>query len=355
MEEKFICKECGEIFNIPENLSKHVKHHNMNNKEYYDKHLKNKDEGVCLECGKATVFNGIQRGYRKYCSKKCSVKGIGKINSFIAITKKEKIKQDYKFQCLECEEKFETSIILNNHIIKEHGKKEYYDKHLKKENEGICKICGNNTKFTERISGEYSGYKDCCSKECSDKYRFQKRTQTNLEKYGVENPFQSEEVKKKIKQTFIEHYGVDNNMKCESGKTSYKKSMKKKYGVEWPLQDKNILDKNQKSAKTIKKFRDTDLWYQGSYELDFLEKYYDKLDIKRGPSIKYKFKGKNKVYHSDFYIPSGNLIIEIKSSWTLEVDKEINEKKKATVSNGFEYLMILDKNYSEFLHFCINS
>ena len=65
-------------------------------------------------------------------------------------------------------------------------------------------------------------------------------------------------------------------------------------------------------------------------------------------NIKYKVGDKNKVYHSDFYIPSLNLIVEIKSSWTLKLDVDIEEKKKATIANGFEYVMILDKDYSFF-------
>lgn len=97
----------------------------------------------------------------------------------------------------------------------------------------------------------------------------------------------------------------------------------------------------------MKKFRDTDLWYQGTYELDFLNKYYDKFsDLQRGPSIHYLYEGKNKVYHPDFYIPSLNLVVEIKSSWILNKDVEIDEKKKATIARGFRYILILDKNYS---------
>jgi len=350
MKEQFVCKECGTTFDCAENLSKHVKHHGINNKTYYDKWFKGSNEGNCMICGRETKFNGIQKGYRKYCSRKCSAIGVGNINGEIFKRKREKIKESFEHQCLECNEKFETSIKLNNHIIKEHGKREYYDKHIKKEKDGICKVCGEETSFTGRLVGEHSGYEMCCSKNCREIYKKEKRTQTNLKKYNVENPFQSEEIKEKIKQSFIEHYGVDNNMKSSKGRKEFKKSMMKNHGVEWPLQNKEILEKSQKSAKTIKQFKDTDLWYQGSYELDFLEKYYEIFpDIKRGPSIKYKYKEKNKVYHPDFYIPSKNLIIEIKSSWTLTVDLEIKEKKKATISNGFKYLMILDKNYNKIL------
>jgi len=350
MKEIFKCEECNEEFTRPENLGKHVKYHNMLREEYYNKWNKqNEKEGTCEICGNLTNFLGVLSGYSKYCSLECKRIGAGQKTAETFKKKREKIKQTYKFQCEECKEKFKTSIKLNNHIIKVHGIKEYYDKHLKKENESKCKICNNETNFTRKLFGKYSGYEMCCSKECREKYRLKKRTQTNLKKYGVKNPFESEIVKEKIKQTFIKHYGVDNNMKSIKGRKAYKKSMKRKYGVEWPLQNKSILEKNQKSAKTLKQYKDTTLWYQGTYEKEFLDLYLEKYpDIERGPSIKYKFNGKNKIYHPDFYIPSKNLIIEIKSSWTLNIDLEIKEKKKATIANGFKYIMILDKNYQNF-------
>ena len=346
MKREFICNECGDLFNIAENLGKHIKYHNMTNKEYYDKWIKKENEGICSVCKSDTVFIGIQAGYRKYCSLKCKRIGAGKKTTKTWKKRNKIIKETYKFQCKECKEKFETSIKLNNHIIKVHGKKEYYDKWLKKQNDGVCKICGNETEFYGRFD---LGYRDCCSKECSNQYRYEQGKKTNLKKHGVKNVFEIDSVKEKIKQTFIKNYGVDNNMKSKRGRNEYKKSMIKKHGVEWPLQDRKILEKNQKSAKTLKKFKNTDIWYQGTYELDFLEKYYKKYsDLIRSPSIKYLFNGKRKIYHPDFYIPSLNLIIEIKSSWILKIDIEINEKKKAVITNGFKYLMILDKDYSEF-------
>ena len=55
-----------------------------------------------------------------------------------------------------------------------------------------------------------------------------------------------------------------------------------------------------------------------------------------------------KIYHSDFYIPSLNLIIEIKSSWTLKLDNEIKQKKNYCIKSGYKYIMIKNKNYNRF-------
>jgi very-short-patch-repair endonuclease len=67
-------------------------------------------------------------------------------------------------------------------------------------------------------------------------------------------------------------------------------------------------------------------------------------------TIKYLFQNKHHHYFPDFYIPSLNLIIEIKSKWTIKQQgiEKINAKEKATITNGFKYLVIVEKNYNEF-------
>ena len=124
-----------------------------------------------------------------------------------------------------------------------------------------------------------------------------------------------------------------------------------KYGFEYPAQNSDILLKIQKSSFAIKQFKDTDLWYQASYELDFLNRYYDifKDDITRGSSIKYEYNNKIKIYHPDFFIISLNLIIEIKNNYLLKRDfEEIKLKSESVINNGFNFIMIVDKKYDEF-------
>jgi hypothetical protein len=104
------------------------------------------------------------------------------------------------------------------------------------------------------------------------------------------------------------------------------------------------------SGKLMKIYKNTKIYYQGTYELDFLEKYYKKFpDIERAPTIHFIFEEHNKVYYPDFYIPSKNLIIEIKNSYLAKKDKKKLESKKQSVKKlGYNYIMIIDKNYSEF-------
>ena len=105
--------------------------------------------------------------------------------------------------------------------------------------------------------------------------------------------------------------------------------------------------KNQLSGFRAKKYKN--VYYRGSYELDFLEKYYNKIDIENGPSIDYLFEEKQHIYHSDFFIPSRNLVVEIKSSYYFNRFKEQNKIKQKSIKNkGFKYILILDKDYTEF-------
>jgi hypothetical protein len=106
------------------------------------------------------------------------------------------------------------------------------------------------------------------------------------------------------------------------------------------------------------KFKDTDIYYQGSYEKNFLE-LCEKLNIlnniKRGFSIKYKSNSKELIYFPDFFIEKLNMIIEIKSYYWYKVHEENNIIKQQTCINlGYNYIMIMDKKYDEFFEKIIN-
>ena len=74
----------------------------------------------------------------------------------------------------------------------------------------------------------------------------EKRKQTWLKNYGVENPSQSQEIKEKKEQTTLKNYGVKNPLQCESIKQQVNKTFKQKYGD-------NPLGKNSKVKKKIEK------------------------------------------------------------------------------------------------------
>ncbi|MFW6172465.1 MAG: DUF7487 domain-containing protein, partial [Elusimicrobiota bacterium] len=133
-------------------------------------------------------------------------------------------------------------------------------------------------KIKEKYGSEYASQNKEIAKKIS-KVRSSKESQertkkTNLERYGVENPFQSEEIKEKIRQSNIEKYGVDHPQQNRDiqnktkqtnlerygydnplkDRDSMKEKMLKKYGVNNPQKCKNIRDKTRSSfGETVKK------------------------------------------------------------------------------------------------------
>jgi hypothetical protein len=105
-------------------------------------------------------------------------------------------------KCQICDKECKTVGSLGNHIVKYHGDlKEYYDKFLKKENEGKCKVCGESTKYY-RLN---VGYRTTCGQDCSRKLMSMpdsrnKSKQTIFKKYGVENPSQIDGIGKIISE-----------------------------------------------------------------------------------------------------------------------------------------------------------
>jgi hypothetical protein len=267
--------------------------------------------------------------------------------------------------CKICKREFKNMNYLSSHVIKTHKiSQEYYDKFIKQPAEGVCKICGNPTEY--KSIGK--GYENCCSRICLNAYRKKLHTEKygvenpyqrkdiqdkiksqNVEKYGVENVFQATKIKDKIKETNKERYGVENPNQNKLVREKIKNTNIERYGVEAPLQNYDIFQKSQVNAYRSKLFKNTNIYYRGSYELDFLEKYYDSYpDIKNGWAIKYNFKEKKCIYFPDFYIPFLNLFVECKNSYLAKIDKQrILAKKKAAINCGFNYIMIIDKNYNK--------
>lgn len=96
---------------------------------------------------------------------------------------------------------------------------------------------------TENTNLEKYGVKNVAqANEIKEKIR-----QTNIEKYGCEHPMQSDGVKEKIKNTNIDRYGVYNPMHSDQIKEKLKQTNLDRYGVENPAQSKEIYAKVKKT------------------------------------------------------------------------------------------------------------
>lgn len=171
-----------------------------------------------------------------------------------------------------------------------------------------------------------------------------KQKRTSREKYGTDYPMQSDQCKKKAKITFLETYGCEHAMMTIETKEKKNKTMLEKYGVEHYSQDPKNFDCIVRKMYNTKiyKWKTGEISFVQGYEPIVLreleEKGYKFNDIKTDgadiPSFWYTYKNKKKRYIPDFYIPSEKLIIEVKSDFTLQLDKEINKLKFETVKNA---------------------
>lgn len=101
--------------------------------------------------------------------------------------------------------------VLGSHLLYKHKDitaQAYYDKYIKKDNEGICANCGKPTTFR----GLTKGYLEYCSSKCSNSNNnvILKKKQTSKEKFGNENYRNIE----KSRMTRLKLYGCFNSKEC---------------------------------------------------------------------------------------------------------------------------------------------
>jgi hypothetical protein len=225
-----------------------------------------------------------------------------------------------------------------------------------------------------------------------------KAKKTNLKKYGCENPIQSSEIKNKVRETSLKKYGCDNPAQAQSVKEKMKQTNISRIGYENAMMSDTVKDKSQqtcwarygvaftgatqqvieKRKKTIQTRYGVDhqmfidevaekafvnasknaftkkeyVWKTGEvstvqgYEiatLRYLENkgfgYGDIIsDRKLIPRFEYVFQNKQHKYYPDFFIPEKNLIIEVKSNYFLEKERNQNiEKFKAVTAVGYNF------------------
>ena len=249
-----------------------------------------------------------------------------------------------------------------------------------------CLICGLEKRTI------YYNYRKCVDKHgyytCSRKCSQNKIEKTCMDKYGCPNPFQNEDIKNKIKNTLFDKYGVFHPMLSEEIKNKLKETNLERWGCEWVFENEEVqekifktmihkygckyalqnkescekfikncdFDKLFKNAIKIKNYKNTKLYYQGSYELDFL-KLCEKLgilkEIKNGNIYNYIEEDKNYGYRTLTDFSYKNFEIEIKSNWILEKQggiEKLNAKRRAVEKQDKNYILIIEKTYDEFLN-----
>lgn len=112
----------------------------------------------------------------------------------------------------------------------------------------ICPVCGKECSHSYDSTKKKPKWKLFCSNDCKNStlgkeiisFLFK---QSMLEKYGVENPSQLEEVKLKKEQTSIKNFGVSNPMFSKEVKNKIKETFKEKYNVDCTFQIPEVAKK----------------------------------------------------------------------------------------------------------------
>lgn len=327
------CEECGNVFSyVSGQFTTHVKkEHNLTLKEYVVKYEYSGKTPKC-ECGycdeDAPFFRGKflkiigkhkkydwlkKQHIKKYGEPKCETCGGG------VGWKRGKPNKYCSFKCLP--NRWNQDKVLNT-VEKKYGVK--------------------NVSFLDEVKEKISNKLKVLYEEEVENIKL-KYKETTMERYGVEHYTQTEEFSERYRETCLERYGVDNIFKTVENRDASSKRM-----IE------NNSKFNFKEYFKVKRYKDTELCYQSLYEFDFLEKCEDIgiIDKVKNGNV-YNFLIEEREYGfrtlTDFNIE--DFEIEIKSSYILEKqggEKVLNIKRNAIEREGKRYLLILDKDYTEF-------
>lgn len=183
----------------------------------------------------------------------------------------------------------------------------YYLIYHHQKHPSVCAVCGKPVPFVKFNKG----YRLYCSKECEhskkgSEIKEEKKKQTNIEKYGAEYPWQTDEIKEKRKQTMLNRYGVEYSGQSRELLQKTFDTMLARYGVKSQF---SLLSVKEKHA--IKQFNNINGFTKGE------QLCYEYLQsILEGDLIITQYKNKQYPFHCDFYIPKYNLYIEYNGTWT---------------------------------------
>ncbi len=161
---------------------------------------------------------------------------------------------------------------------------------------------------------------------CSQNPEFiEKQKKTNLERYGVTCTLNTQESIAKKKQTWLEHYGVDNPNKSKDIIEKRIDTNRKKYGTEFYLQTEECKQRSMKSK--LEKYGDAfysglviyyydNIYFRSKPELCFYIYNKDQgkdIVYEPQPYFKYKCEDKEYYYKPDFLLE--NKLYEIKGDY----------------------------------------
>ena len=210
------CAICGKICDV----KNHIKEHNIQSKDYYDKYIKLPDEGICKTCGLQTPYRGLIAGYPQlYCSNKCKAQNPIEKAKHSATMKNKTKKEKEETRKKQIETWKRTMGDDWAKIMTQHACESYDKKHLDKDGNPIT-IGGpfasqEVRKKCEKSWGDVSS--PACNQETRDKISESVHNLwTNNEEYSVNfrNGF--------YKKTFEKYHSINTNIISYDGLFHYK-------------------------------------------------------------------------------------------------------------------------------------
>ncbi len=151
-----------------------------------------------------------------------------------------------KYECKLCNKKF-TSKGFGYHLLKSHPPyttQQYYDEFIAKDGEGFCSSCGKKLK---NFVGLQQGYTSTLCVRCASLKSREKAKNTSINRYGVDHPAKSVDVKNKSVNTNLKKYGVSHWKKNKKMKDKADEKLKEKYGVDNVSQLENVKEKRKET------------------------------------------------------------------------------------------------------------
>ena len=251
------CEMCNKELQDYKGLASHVvKTHKITSQDYYDKHLKHKNEDICYTCGKPTPFISLSKGYQAHCCQKC------------ANNNPEILKQKQK-----------TNI--------EH--------------------------FGVKCYLQTDSSRNLCNKKLQTEEVKNKRKNTCQRIYGGNAPASSNQVQEKMKETTFKRFGVYNAFQSEEIQEKQKATLKSKYGVTNAYQIKQVREKSH-SQQALNKHYDT-MKKNGTFKTSKEEDEVYK-DLCNFFNVERNHKTEAYPYRCDFYILEKDLYVECNFHWT---------------------------------------
>ena len=238
--------------------------------------------------------------------------------------------------------------------------------HLNKDTriQGLC-VCGESFEKSFKVIVKRGGAR---CRHCVNEIKRQKFIDTNMERYGCANPFQSAEVKQKGVDTNMERYGCENAMQNADVKQKFIDTNMERYGCAHAMQNvdvkQRIVDTNMERYGCAHAMQNADISERSSKNAYKAKTYtfpcgdtrtvqgYEPfaLDdlVRQGYRAEDVITSRNRVpevwwtaddggrhrYFVDIFIPKENRMIEVKSSFTAS-KKGVAEKARASRDAGF--------------------